>query len=280
MIDMVRYCPKCGKENSDEAEYCRECGEQLPQKIKYVKSRDTAWGAGRIIIVLIAGIILIASFGMIMGGYSLRMIQDTIMDTDGYIMSGMRQVSSNTYAIVFEGIDINIEEPNDPLGRRITESIGRNMGDLITLKITAKSNNDKPLFLGIAQYSNVAPYLGSVNYDRLISGSWEYDPWDPSFPDYIFSHHPGSAPSVPPTLHSYWVAHAVGADEATMTWGLEPGNFWIVVMNEDASMGVDIDLRMGAKVPLISAISNILLSVGLFTALAAAAMIYYGAIRR
>ncbi|HOI41074.1 MAG TPA: zinc ribbon domain-containing protein [Methanobacterium sp.] len=28
---MVKYCPECGKENSDSSEFCENCGEKLPQ---------------------------------------------------------------------------------------------------------------------------------------------------------------------------------------------------------------------------------------------------------
>lgn len=84
----MTYCPKCGKENDEWGEYCRFCGEKLPSNVTYVKIRDTGWSIGRLVSVLVGGIMLLTAFGLIMGGGSLRLIQDTNVDADDYMMSG------------------------------------------------------------------------------------------------------------------------------------------------------------------------------------------------
>jgi flagellar biogenesis protein FliO len=49
----------------------------------------------------------------------------------------------------------------------------------------------------------------------------------------------------------------------------ELGNFWIVGMNADGSMGVDIEVQMGARLPILQTIGGILLAVGLILVLIA-----------
>jgi hypothetical protein len=276
---MVKYCPKCGKENNDEAQFCVQCGERLTDQVRYVKRREAAWGAGRIILVILGAIILLASIGLVAGGLSLQAIQESVTNSEGYIMSDFKQVSTNTYAIVVENIDINIVEPEDPFGRGITRSIGRDLANFATFKVTAESNNGKPVFVGIASINDVAPYLSNVDYDRAVIGEWNYDPWNPNFPSYDLDNHPGAAPGTVPTIYSYWSALDSG-ESATMTWGLTPGNYWLVIMNEDASEGVNVDMQVGAKISILGTLSNIMLSVGIILGLIGAVMIYYGAIHR
>ncbi|MCW4050076.1 MAG: zinc ribbon domain-containing protein [Candidatus Bathyarchaeota archaeon] len=277
---MVRYCTKCGKENNDQAEYCRHCGEMMPPQVKYRKPRDSTLSIVRIGAVLFGGLLLLVAFGLVMGGSSLRLIQDNIMDSDGYITSGIETINSNTYALVFEEIDIDIDAPDDPFERQFTEVLARRLGDLVTFKVSVSTNQGKDVFIGVVERANAVNYLGDVEYDRLISGSWEYDPWTPNFPDYILSHHSGGTTPASPLVHSFWVAHEAGSSDETLIWGLQPGNYWIVVMNEDGSQGVDVDLQIGVKVPILRTIGNALLTAGIIVGLMGVGLVYIGALRK
>lgn len=269
----MRYCSKCGKENSDEAEFCKHCGEKLSLGVRYTKPRASGWGVARVAAAIVGAIMVFTALGLIVGGGSLRFIQSNIVDDEGFIMSGVERLSTDSYALVFEDIDIEIDEDAEPF-------IGW-FGDLVTLKLTAESNvPGKPVFVGIADYGSVAVHLSPVSYDRLIALEWKYDPYSNDFPDIVYSHHSGGAPAGPPTVHSFWVAHASGSGPETITWPVAPGRYWVVVMNEDASSGVDVDFQMGAKVPILKDLGNILLTVGLLVGLLGAAVIYYGAIKR
>jgi len=269
----LRYCPKCGEENSDDAEFCKSCGENMSRTIRYTKPRDTGWDVARVAALLIGAILVFTSLGLILGGGSLRMIQSAIIDSEGYIMSGVESLTSESYAIVFEDINIEIDAGAGPF---------RNwFKDLITVKLTAKNNDPgNSVFVGIADYGSVHSYLSDVSYDRLIETNWEYDPWGNDFPDYVYSHHSGGAPAAPPTIHSFWAAFATGSVHETVTWSVAPGRYWVVVMNEDASQGVDVDLQMGAKVPILKNLDDVLLTVGVLVGLVGAAVIYYGAVKR
>ncbi len=269
----MKYCPKCGEENSDDAEFCKSCGENMSRIIRYTKPRDTGWGVARVVALVIGAIMVFTSLGLILGGGSLRMVQSAIVDSEGYIMSGVESLASDSYAIVFEDINIQMDADAGPFREWFK--------DLITVKLTAKNNNPgNNVFVGIVDYGSVYGYLSDVSYDRLIDTDWEYDPWGNDFPDYVYSLHSGGAPAGPPTIHSFWAAFAKGSGQETLTWGVEPGRYWVVVMNEDASQGVDVDLQIGAKVPILKDLGDVLLTVGVLVGLVGAAVIYYGAIKR
>jgi hypothetical protein len=268
----VRYCPKCGKENSEEAEFCKYCGERLAS-VTYVKPRGSGWDAGRVIVTIIGVIMIFTAFGLVMGGASLRFIRGTIMDEDGFIVSGVEGVSSSSYAVVFQDFDVHI---NYEASRAL-----RAMGGDIVFKLEASGGDpSKAVFMGVARDSDAAAYLGQVEYDRLVSPSWEYDPFVNDFPDYALSRHPGSAPAGPPTMHSFWVAQQAGTGSQVLTWSPTSGRYWVVVMNEDASAGVDADVQLGVRVPLLESLGTILLVSGIIIGFIGGFIIYNAVIRR
>jgi len=268
----LRYCPKCGKENSDEAEFCKYCGERLGS-VTYVKPRGSGWDAGRVIVTIIGAIMIFTAFGLVMGGSSLRFIGEAMMDEEGFMVSGVEGISTDSHALVFQDMDVQIDYE--------ASRVLRAMGGDIAFKVEAQSRDpSKRVFLGVAQDQNAASYLSAVEYDRLVSGSWEYDPFIDDFPDYALSRHPGSAPSGPPTMHSWWVAQEAGLGAQVLTWRPTSGSYWVVVMNEDASAGVDVDVRLGVRVPILGSLGSILLTSGILIGLIGAVILYFAVVRR
>jgi hypothetical protein len=265
----LRYCPKCGKENSDTAEFCKHCGEKMAS-VTYVKPKSSAWDAGRVIVTIIGAVMVFTAFGLVMGGWGLRAVRETIMDEEGYIVSGVQRLSTDSYALVFQDLDVHIDDE--------ASRFFRAMGGDIVFKLEA--GGAEPVFLGVARDADAVTYLGSVEYDRLVSGRWEYDPFVHDFPDYAVSRHPGDGPSAPPTAHSFWSAHASGSGDQTLTWRPTTGSYWVVVMNEDASPGVDADVRLGVRVPLIGSLGTILFTTGVIIGLVGAVILYFAVVRR
>lgn len=259
-------CPKCGTQNREEAVYCRSCGATIQDTV-YVKPRESL-GIVHIGIILIAVVMLIASFGMIMGGASLRTIQELVVDEDGFITSDPAEIDVSGYAIVLEDMDFDM----DPIAWRWFQ----NRGGLLTLKVVTESNNpSKEIFIGIAQENDVATYLEDVEYQRVIDANFELDNYDLTLSDNDFILHPGGAPTAPPTVHSYWVAHASSVDLQELQWEPQAGNYYAIIMNADGSEGIQADVQIGAKVPFFGSISNILLGVGLFFGAIGVLMIYF-----
>lgn len=259
-------CPKCGTQNRDEAIYCRSCGATIQDTV-YVKPQESL-GIVHIGIILIAVVMLIASFGMIMGGTSLRTIQDLVVDEEGFITSDPAEIDVSGYAIVLEDMDFDV----DPVAWRWFQR----RGGLFTLRVITKSNDpSKEIFIGIAEANDISAYLDDVEYQRVIDANFELDNYDLALSDSDFVLHPGGAPSVPPTVHSYWVTHAVSTDLQELRWEPEAGNYYAVIMNADGSDGIKADVQIGVKIPVFGSIGNILLTVGLFFGGIAVLLLYF-----
>ncbi len=132
----MKDCPSCGTENRDQAIYCRKCGEKMSQSI-YVKPKES-FGVIHIGVLLLSVILLITSFGLLMGGTTLRSIQSLVVDEDGYITSDPATIDLPGYAIVLEDIEFDV----DPMAWKWIQ--GR--GGLLKLKIITESND--PGFFG------------------------------------------------------------------------------------------------------------------------------------
>jgi len=262
MID----CPNCGTENRDQALYCRKCGKKMSSSI-YVKPKESL-GIVHIGVLLLGVILLITSFGLIMGGTTLTSIQNLVVDDDGYITSDTATVDLSGYAIVLEDIEFD----GNPMAWRWIQR----RGDLLKLKIITESNDpDKEIFIGVAMESDLRSYLQDVEYQKVVDLDFDEESYELVFSDADFMLHPGGSPSVPPTVHSYWVVHTSSAEEQELIWEPVAGTYNIVIMNADGSEGIDAEIQVGASVPFFGSIANFLIFVGLFVGAIGGLMIYF-----
>lgn len=259
-------CPSCGEENRKEALFCRKCGEKLQTSI-YVKRREP-WGLFHIGVVLVAVIMLIAAFGLVMGGTSLRSIQEIMTDEEGYIMSNTKRIQVSSYGVVVEDMDIDI----DPVALRWFE----NRGGFLSFKMTTESNNpEKAIFVGVARKADAYSYIEPMEYHNIVDYDFGWEPGTSgsSQPQYML--HPGDAPTAPPTVHSYWIVQGAASGPQTIVWEPEAGNYYLVLMNADGSRNVDADIKLGVEVPFFAGLGNILLTAGLFVGGIAVLMLYF-----
>jgi hypothetical protein len=52
----------------------------------------------------------------------------------------------------------------------------------------------------------------------------------------------------PPQDETFWVAQVTTASAEPLEWEVESGDWTVVIMNADASRGIDLDARLGVKV--------------------------------
>jgi hypothetical protein len=99
----------------------------------------------------------------------------------------------------------------------------------ITLQVTA---GDKDVFVGIGPTQEVARYLVGASVDRVTSVGW---------PGRVIvtEPRPGEAAPPPPDQQSFWSAKASGSGTQTLEWTIQTGAWTAVVMNADASPGID-----------------------------------------
>jgi hypothetical protein len=183
------------------------------------------WTAGRVIGMVFASIGGLIGLALLVGGIAILAAYAFGRDDDGYFNSDRKQIDSATYAITTEDIDLGADEvdwaPDGILG-----------------KVRVQVEGDKPVFVGIGPDADVDRYLGSVAHDELID-------FDGDDPELVL--HTGRAPRTPPGEQDFWVAEAQGSGEQSLTWDAEFGRWTAVVMNADASRGVDVEADAGVK---------------------------------
>jgi hypothetical protein len=140
------------------------------------------------------------------------------------------------------------------------------------IKIDASSRNGKPLFVGIGPESDVASYLDGVAH--AVVTDFDLDPFQATYDP-----RPGGRPRARPQAQGFWAASASGATDETLRWDVESGNWSVVIMNADASRGVDVGVAVGAKLGFLLWVAiGVLIAGGLF--LVGSVFLIYLAFRR
>jgi hypothetical protein len=247
-------CSSCGEENRDKALFCRKCGEKLHRSM-YIK-RSEPWGVVHIGVLLLSVLLLITSFGLIMGGTSLRSIQEILTDEEGFIMSKTRRLQVSSYGIVVGDMDFDI----DPIAWRWFET----RGGFLRFKIISKSNNpEKKIFIGVARVQDAFHYIEPIKYHELVDLDLGWESYEPNTSQTRFILHQGDPPGVPPTVHSFWIEHGAATDNLTLTWEPEAGNYYLVMMNADGSAIIDADVKIGVQIPFFGGLGNVLVIAGI-----------------
>lgn len=270
------YCEKCGKEIDENAEFCSHCGAPVKAPdIIHRRPKSPGWSVGSILAVLFGGLLILVSFGLLVGGGAVVWVQSTFSDSEGFLISREVRLQSDSYAMVLKevNIDIDVDIP--------TYVWTPKPGDFVTIKLVGRSNDpSKEVFIGIARDTDASRYLNSVEYDQInIDPSLNDKPWRGVQFSVSKSTHPGVAPSQAPTSLTFWEASATGSGTQTLIWEPDAGSFWVVVMNIDGSADVDLDMQLGAKVPILGTIGSGLLTGGFITLGIGGFVIYFGAFR-
>jgi hypothetical protein len=224
--------------------------------------------AGRIVLIVIGGILALISFGVLVGGCALVALDRTQRDDDGFLMSPSEEFSSPTYAVVSESADID----TDGAEWALDTFLG-------TVRITSDSG-ERVVFLGIGRAEDVDRYLDGVEHDVVTDLDSTGDP--------EYRRVAGGPPADPPvralgaeTLReTFWVDSFGGAGEQSLDWEPEDGDWRVVLMNLDASRGVSSELSIGAELDSVLWIGIGLLVFGTLIAAGAALAISAGVHRR
>ena len=274
-LNRMPYCEKCGNEIDEGTAFCPNCGANVRAPgVAYRRPRSSERNITTLLAIFFGGIIIIASLGILAGGGAIKWVESTFSDSDGFLISGEVRLQVDSHAMVGQGVDIDIDVDTPSYVRQL------NLGDLVTLKLVGTSNDpSKPVFIGIAQEGDASGYFSDVEYDEVVDLAWPYDQEWEHQPTVEYDTHHGGAPSQAPATETFWEASVTGSGTQTLEWEPEVGNFWFVVMNADGSSGVDVDMQMGAKVPFLRYIGNMLFAGGFISLVVGSLIIYIGAIR-
>ena len=192
---------------------------------------------GRLGAIITGGAIASIATLVLAGGAGAHWLEDR-KDADGYYTTSSEHFSTNTYALATENLDIDDGMPGSAT-------------DYGKVRFKVRSDDAKPVFVGIARTRDVDSYLDRSAHATLTDV--EVDPFEASYRTTGGL----TAPAAPGT-QPIWASKASGSGTQTLTWDAEDGDWSVVVMNADGSAGVDTDISVGADVPIVGDIATAL----------------------
>src|SRR5918998_970946 len=203
----------------------------------------------RIALVITGAVTALIATALVLGG-SLALYGEIEKDDDGYLTTDTHRFSGDTRALTTGNLDLDLGE-----GDWVVRP-----DDLGKIRLDAESRDGKELFVGIARTSDAERYLAGVPHttvDDVEAGPFES--FDPGY-----TRHPGNRRPASPEHADIWVASNQGGGRQTVDWTVEDGDWSIVVMNADGSLGVDADISAGADVPFLNELGWTALGSGSF----------------
>jgi hypothetical protein len=229
-----------------------------PAASRFTQPPPASHTPGRVLAVVAAGVIALVSLGLLTAG-GVMLWGDAQRDSHGYVSTGSDPFTTDTYALATDNLDVNADGPGWVTS---TDTYGK-------IRLAVASHTDKPVFVGIAPTSEVSRYLQGSSHDIVEDVS--YSPFSADY-----RHHGGTWQPAAPATKRFWAASAQGTGAQTLTWDVRDGNWSIVVMNADASRGVDVGMSAGAKIDFLAPAGWTSLGGGVLLLVAAAGLLYAG----
>jgi hypothetical protein len=215
----------------------------------------------RITLIITGAVTALIATALVLGG-SLALYGELEKDDDGYLTTDAHRFSADTRALATENLDVDLGE-----GDWVVRP-----DDLGKVRLEAESRDGKELFVGIASTSDVERYLGGVPHTTVRDV--EAGPFD-SF-DVDYTRHPGHGRPASPEHADIWVASNQGAGTQEVDWEIKDGDWSVVVMNADGSLGVDADVSAGADIPFLNELGWTALGSGSFALVLGIGLIVLG----
>lgn len=209
-------------------------------------------------VMLIVGVILTAvGLGLLIGGAIL--LGTNAAQRDGtYLITDSERYLSTGHAIVGPPLVVDTGLAGLPPLEDIAS---------FTVRVSPVIP-DQPIFVGVGDASDIATYLDDVPHATLGGMSWSQDgqltgQWSwPSNGDNNLQEIAGAETPEPPTEQDFWAESATGTGTQEITFDLQEGDWSLVVMSEDGTRPVWVDLQAGARTELFGAVGSSVLIVG------------------
>jgi hypothetical protein len=200
----------------------------------------------RIALTITGAIASLIAVALVAGG-ALALWGNSLKDDDGYLKTDTERFSADTRALATENVDVDLGDADF-----LAES-----NDLGNITVTAQSRDEKPVFVGIARTSDVERYLANVPYTTV--NDIDAAPFRADYERHAGHRHP-----VAPKHAGIWQASSYGDGEQSIDWEIDDGDYSVVVMNADGSLGVDADISAGADLPYLDEIGWSAIGSGVF----------------
>ena len=211
---------------------------------------------GKIALAVVGALIGLMAVGFLGGGAGLLWASNTQRTGDGFFESQQIALDTSAYAITSTEIDLG-SQPEDwfPAGR------------LATVRLEAESDTGA-VFVGIGPEEDVEAYLGDTRRAEITRID--------SNTDVTYDTVGTSEPTGLPGEQTFWEAFAQGSGTQTVTFDLEAGSWMAVIMNADATAGVNVDVVGAAQTAWLIPVAVGMLAIGVFLAAVAAGLLVVG----
>ena len=204
--------------------------------------------AGRVVAIVVGCVLGLLGLGMLVAGIAGTVVYGVARDDDGFFRTDEIHLATPTSAITSDSLDLG-GSPGD--ADWLTER-----GDFATITLDLRpGGSGQEVFAGIGHTDDVKTYLAAVSVDRVSD-------YDDSSSTVSYERQAGSATPGLPGEQTFWVAEVTTAQPGAMTWEVEGGDWTVVIMNADASPGIDTNARVGIKIDWLLPVAIVLIVVG------------------
>jgi hypothetical protein len=219
-------------------------------------STRRTWSGRRTALLVAGGLLAVFSVGSLAGGGAALVTAQQRGD-DGFITGSPGRFTTDTYAIATPSVNVDAAGPD---AAYVEDLVGK-----IRIQVQSVSPGTS-LFVGVGRADDVARYLDRVTYDKVDqfdTGPFEVD----------YKRHAGGQPATAPAAQTFWVASDTGTGSRNLIWPVTSGDWTVVIMNTDASAGIEADVTAGVTLPILRPIAITALVVGGLLLPAAAVLI-------
>lgn len=207
--------------------------------------------------LLLAAVLLIVGFLVLSAGASLWYYNlDT--DNEGYVYSNIYHVNTTSYAFTAY---MN-EYSTSMWGWLGPENIAQ------IKYVVHNLNPTKELFTGYATTAQSEPYRQSFQCQIPMEWRWIAKPYDAEIIITTTTLDGSGAPASLPQTQTFWRTTASSSDIATMTYLPQHEQYIWFIMNSDGSAGVNADIQIGFKSPILMILPLVFLPVGIILVIA------------
>jgi hypothetical protein len=212
-----------------------------------------------VVLTIVGALLALAGAVALLAAVGLGVAQLTLRDDDGYFTSPAAHLTTASAAVV--GDDLSLGDVDDGASADVIDALS------VRARITATRRDGADVFIGIGPAAAVRRYLAGAPFaevDEVRHG------------DVLLREHPGNRSVQAPTSQAFWVASAAGPGRQQLTWKPSSGRWAAVVMNADAGRGIDVDVRVGARIGAVPWIAAGIGTVGLLLLLGGGVLLFVG----
>jgi len=202
--------------------------------------------AALLALLIVGSLVTSVGLGTLVGG-SLTAWVTAQQGENGFLNTPSTTLSVASYAITSEPIQ--------------TQAVTATADGFATVRLQAASlQADRPIFMGIGRTTDVNAYLESVRHSEIASMN--------SIPGtVVYRVLPGSETPALPGSQDFWQISIAGTGTQQLIWdsgdGMTADTWTVVIMNEDASPGVDVVANAGIRSDLFAPLAVALIISGL-----------------